>query len=93
MNLTDSEILTLRDYAGLLLSISDIAILLSVDEDELREEISNKTSHISKVYRLGKMLTIVELRKQEIDMAKLGSPMAVELTQKYIIEQKLNENG
>ena len=39
------------------------------------------------------MLTIVELRKQEIDMAKLGSPMAVELTQKYIIEQKLNENG
>ena len=93
MNLTDNETLTLREYAGLLLSISDIAVLLSVDEDELRSEINNKSTKLSQTYRLGKMLTIVELRKQEIDMAKLGSPMAVELTQKYIIEQKLNENG
>ena len=32
-------------------------------------------------------------RKQEIEMAKLGSPLAVELIQKYIIDQKLSENG
>jgi hypothetical protein len=38
------------------------------------------------------METTLALRRQEIDLAKLGSPIGIELTQKYMINQNMNEN-
>ena len=93
MEYTQSDLDKIREYASLLLTISEIAILLKIDEDELRESISIKTSCIAMAYLRGKMETVLTLRRQEIDLAKLGSPIAIELTQKYLIDQTINENG
>jgi len=92
MQYNQSDLDKVKEYASLLLTISEIAILLKMDEDELRESIYIKTSCMGMAYRRGKMETVLELRRQEIDLAKLGSPIGIELIQKYMLDQNLNEN-
>jgi hypothetical protein len=92
MQYNQSDLDKVKEYASLLLTISEIAILLNMNEDELRESIAVKTTGISLAYQQGKMETILVLRRQEIELAKLGSPIGIELTQKYMSNQKLNEN-
>ena len=88
-----TDIERLKELAGDLLPINIIATLLSVDETELRERISDKQSDVSIAYHLGKAETIAAIRKQEIELAKSGSPFAIEQTATYIIEQLTSENG
>lgn len=91
MQYNTERLTLLSEYASLLMTISEIAILLDVDEDELREDIADKTSEVSKAYKSGKIKTILELHRQEIELAKLGSPLSVEITHNYIINQQTNE--
>ena len=93
MEYNSSQLEKVQEYAGLLMNVSDISVLIGVNEDSFREDISNKNTGVSIAFRKGQIETVLELRKQEIEMAKLGSPMAVELIQKYIIDQKMSENG
>lgn len=93
MEYTEEILAKIEEYAGLLTTISDMAILLDIDEDVLRDEITNKTSIVSLRYRKAKAATELELRRQEIDLAKLGSPIAIELVQKHKMTQQISENG
>lgn len=93
MEYTGPELEKIGEYAGLLMTITDIAILMNIDEDELRSDISDNSNNVYRTYRLSKIRTTLELHRQEIELAKLGSPLSIELTQKYIIDQKLSENG
>ena len=93
MEYNSSQLEKVQEYAGLLMNVSDISVLIGVNEVSFREDISNKNTAVSIAFRKGQIETVLELRKQEIEMAKLGSPMAVELIQKYIIDQKMSENG
>jgi hypothetical protein len=81
----------IKEYASLLMPVPDIAVLIGMDEDELKAKIADKTSEHSKAYRLGKAETVLEIRRQEIALAKAGSPMAVELMQDYLLEQIQSE--
>jgi len=91
MEYTQTQIGMIEKYAALLLKISDIALLIDADPDELREEISNKKTEISKIYHKAKLQIITRLRIQEIEQAELGSNTAIELVTKYIQEQQLDE--
>jgi len=93
MEYNSSQLEKVQEYAGLLMNVSDISVLIGVNEDSFREDIGNKNTTVSIAFRKGQIETVLELRKQEIEMAKLGSPLAVELIQKYIIDQKMSENG
>lgn len=81
----------IKELASYLMSIPDIAILIGMDEDKLRDEIADKSTEISKAYRLGKAETILEVRKQEVALAKSGSPMALENIAEYLIDQSHSE--
>jgi hypothetical protein len=81
----------IKEYASYLLSIPDIATLTGMDEDELKEAIANKTSEISRAYHLGKAETMLAVRKQEVALAKAGSPFAIELMQSYMLDQIQHE--
>ena len=83
----------LKEYAADLLPIETIAILLNEDELLLREAISDRATAISRAYYLGQAETIAAIRKQEVELAKAGSPLAVENVALYIVEQKTSENG
>lgn len=83
----------LKEYAADLLPVSTIAILLDVEDFELLEAISDKSTETSKVYHRAKSETIAAIRKQEVELAKAGSPLAIENVGNYIIEQTNSENG
>lgn len=82
----------IEEYASLLFTIKEIAQLMNISEIELRGQIYNLHSDFSQAYYRGKMKTTLLVRKQEIELAKLGSPIAIELMQKYMITQTISEN-
>ncbi len=82
----------IRDCASNLMKISDIAALIDVDTDELRLEISNPQSEISRIYRRAKAQTIFDMRKAEIELARAGSPLAVQLVGHYVNDMEDEED-
>jgi len=91
MDYTRQQIEQVEEYASLFLKISDIALLIGVDPDVLRDDIADRTSDVSFVYHVTKLQTIARLRRQEIQQAELGSNIAIELVSKYITDQTLDE--
>ncbi len=73
------------------MKIDQIALLLGIELSEFKSAIRSENHPLYKAYHLGKAETILAIRKQEIELAKLGSPMAVELVNKFILEQTLAE--
>lgn len=92
MNLSLDQIERIRELASLLTPISDIAVLIDVDEDLLRIELSNKNSLARKAYAYSKAKTSLQLRKQEIELANVGSPLAVQLTSSYLLNMTSEED-
>jgi hypothetical protein len=88
----DEKCKEIEEYASLLFSIKEISDLVHMSEIELRGAIQHRDSELSQAYHRGKMKTVVMVRKQEIELAKLGSPVAIELMQGYMLSQKVDEN-
>ncbi len=91
MTFTQTQIGQIEKYAALLMKISDIAVLIDVDPNELRDELNNRQNEVSRIYHKAKLQVITRLRAQEIEQAELGSNTAIELVNKYIQEQQLDE--
>lgn len=81
----------IEEYAGLFLTIDEIALLTNIDPEELRRLIRHGKNDTAKAYKRGKLVTILEIRKQTIEFAKKGSASAESLVQNYITKQKQNE--
>lgn len=81
----------IRDYASCLMSLPDIAVLLGLEADALTSLVADRSSPVSKAYYQGKAETVLEIRRQEVALAKAGSPMAVELAADYLVEQSQYE--
>lgn len=90
---SEEQLNKVEEYAGYLMQPSEIAILIDTDEEIFKEEIRKKGSQLSKAYFKGKTNTILEIRKQEVELAKVGSPMAVEHATKYITDMDISENA
>lgn len=82
----------IKDLSSNLTTISDMAILLDVDVDVLRTNIRDKSTPASKAYYSAKAETAFKLRKQEIELATVGSPLAVQLTKDYLISMDSDED-
>lgn len=73
--------------------ISDIASLLDINEDLLRQAIADKhNAEVRHAYYKNKALTSLQLRKQELELAKVGSPLAVQLSSSYVRDMTINED-
>lgn len=82
----------IAELAGNLTPVADIAALLDLDLDELRLELANPYSPVRKAYLKARAATSLMLRKQEIELAKVGSPLAVQLTNSYLKEMMSTED-
>lgn len=91
MKFSSEQIEQIKEYAGYLLKPDQIARLLDVDPIEFKSFLKQKNHPAAEAYEKGKTETILEIRKQEIKLAKLGSPIALDLVSKFIIEQKQGE--
>lgn len=78
--------------AAALTPICEIAALLDLNEDMLRLAINDRTSPVRNVYLKAKAKTALKLRKQEIELAEVGSPLAVQLTSTYLRDMQADED-
>ena len=93
LSLSDEQLKTIEELSGLFLSYEEIAIMIDVDYETFKRAARNKTSIVYKAYYKGRTVAKLEIRKNVVNLAKMGSPQAEILTDKYIADQKISENG
>ena len=90
MDYSTQQLETIKELAECLTPLSDMAVLLDVDE--LRLDIRNRATPVSRAYHHAKATTALRLRKQEIELANVGSPLAVQLTNGYLLNMDSDED-
>lgn len=91
MKYSENELQQIEKFASIYLKISDIAVMLDIPADVLRSDIADRTTDVSKAYRRGKASSKVELHSQEMVLAKLGSPLAIENTHRNLLDMEDDE--
>ena len=91
MEYTEEQITKVKDLAYYFVPITDIATIIEVPAHELRKDIANTTSAVSIAYRQSKLSAKIILRKQEIKLAQLGSPTALDNADKYLMDMEDDE--
>jgi DNA-binding transcriptional MerR regulator len=75
---TDEQLEMIEQFASIYLPITDIAVILEVTPEQLREDIHDSSNPAFQRYRKGKALSKVQLHQQEMTLAKVGSPLALQ---------------
>lgn len=88
---TPQQLEQVEKLASIYMKITDIALVIEVDPDELRADISNEKSEVSRRYRRGKANSKAELLAQEMQLAKVGSPLALENARKNLLDMEDDE--
>lgn len=91
MTFSKEQLEKIRELAGFLMRPDQIARLIDIPPGKLRTAIKTTDSPAQIAYETGKAETILEFRKQEVTLAKMGSPLAVEMMERFIIDQKQGE--
>ena len=93
MNLeyTEDILSQIESYASIYLKITDMAVILDVPAEQLREDIADRTTEVSKRYHRGKAASKVKLLHQEMQLAYVGSPLALENAQRNLMDMEDDE--
>lgn len=89
---SDEQISQIRDLAAALTPISDIAILMNLDVYQLRDALADPNNPVSQAYRRAKAETMLSIRRNELQLASMGSPLAVQLAGSYLINMNNDED-
>lgn len=96
MTPSEEQLEQIREMGSLFLSPREIACLLGFEGKELTEfmdAIIYDTGHPAyKAWKLGCTQSKYEIRKKVITLAKMGSPQAEMLAEKYIEELEIDKN-
>ena len=91
INYSEEVLSQIEQFASIYLKISDIAVILDVPAEQLREDIADRTTEVSKRYHKGKAASKVKLLHQEMQLAYVGSPLALENAQKNLMDMEDDE--
>ena len=91
MNYTHEQLDQIEKFASIYLKISDMAVILDIPPETLRWDISQKDSEVSRHYYRGKAASKVKLLHQEMLLAQVGSPLAIENTHKNLLDMEDDE--
>lgn len=91
MTLTETQLQELERLAALFLPLTDIALVLGLSADALREEVRTRTSPAAQAYRRGKAASRVRLHEQEMKLALIGSPLAIENAHRNLMDMEDDE--
>ncbi len=91
MTFTKEQLENIEKWAAIYMPISDIAILLSIPADMLRDEIRNKNTEVSIAYHRGKASSRLKLHHQEMLLAQVGSPLAIENAHRNLLDMEDDE--
>lgn len=91
MNYSVEQLQQIEKFASIYLKISDMAVILGIPAEILREDIANKNSEVSQHYRRGKAASRVKLLHQEMMLAQVGSPLAIENVHRNLLDMEDDE--
>ena len=91
MNYSEEELQQVEQYASIYLKISDMAVILGVPAESLRSDIADHNTEVSLRYRRGKAASKVKLLHQEMMLAQVGSPLAIENTHRNLLDMEDDE--
>ena len=91
MTYSDNELQQIEQFASIYLKISDMAVILGIPAEILREDIADKSTAVSQHYRRGKAASKVKLLAQEMQLAQVGSPLAIENTHRNLLDMEDDE--
>ena len=91
MNFTQEQLEQINKWASIYLPISDMALMLDVPAEMLRDEIRNKHTEVSLAYYRGKAASRVKLHQQEMLLAQVGSPLAIENAHRNLLDMEDDE--
>lgn len=81
----------IEQYVSIYLKISDMAVMLGISATQLREDIADKSTEVSRRYHRGKAASRVKLLHQEMQLAYVGSPLALENTRNNLLNMEDDE--
>ena len=81
----------IEQYVFIYLKISDMAVILGISATQLREDIADKSTEVSRRYHRGKAASRVKLLHQEMLLAYVGSPLALENTRNNLLDMEDDE--
>jgi hypothetical protein len=91
MNYNEQQLREVEQYAAIYLPIRDMAVLMELPAEVLRTDIAQRTSAVSKAYYRGKASSKLKLREQEMALAQVGSPLALESTHRNLLDMEDDE--
>ena len=81
----------IEQYVSVYLKISDMAVILGISATQLREDIADKSTEVSRRYHRGKAASRVKLLHQEMQLAYVDSPLALENTRNNLLNMEDDE--
>ena len=91
MTYSENELQQIEKFASIYLKISDMAVILDIPADVLRSDIADRSTDVSKAYRRGKAASKVKLHSQEMMLAQVGSPLAIENAPRNLLDMEDDE--
>lgn len=91
MTYSQETLQQIEQLASLYMSVSDMAAILGLRAENLRRDLHVVGSPLFLAYHRGKAASKLELRKQEMLLAKVGSPLALENCRRALIDMEDDE--
>ena len=91
MTYSEEELKQIEQFASIYLKISDMAVILGIPAEILRSDIADHNTEVSLRYRRGKAASKVKLLHQEMMLAQVGSPLAIENTHRNLLDMEDDE--
>lgn len=88
---TEEQLQQIEYYASIYLPVTDIAAILQLKAEDLRHDIHIEESPVYLAYHKGKASSKVQLHAQEMTLAKVGSPLALENARKNLMDMEDDE--
>jgi len=91
MEYTAEQLETVEKCASVYLPITDIALIIEVEPNELRADIAAGSTEVGRRYRRGKAVSKLQLHEQEMQLAKVGSPLALDNARNNLLDMEDDE--
>ena len=91
MTFSKEQLENVEKWASIYMPITDIALLMGIPADMLREEIRNRNTDVSMAYHRGKASSRLKLHQQEMLLAQVGSPLAIENAHRNLLDMEDDE--
>lgn len=91
MTYSEDVLQQIEQFASIYLKISDMAVILGIHPEVLRSDIADRSTEVSKRYLRGKATSKVKLLHQEMMLAQMGSPLAIDNTHRNLLDMEDDE--